>query len=107
MTLPPCTLCGLVDEPCSCVPTGPVSRLPLLPPEVRAARAEDPTFAEVLGRARAKARRAEYRPEAHYPYRYAGPSHDRVNPVHVEKMAALVEKWERRGERANRYLRAL
>lgn len=83
------------------------THLPLHPPEVVAARAEDPAFGEVLGRARAKARDAAYDPERDYPWRPAGATHDRVSPRAARRMEKLMEEWERRGERPNRYLRAV
>ncbi len=97
MSTRPCPRCGT---------EAPHSHLPIHPPEVRAARLEDPAFAEVMGRARAKALRTEYRPEVHYPFRPVGKSVDRANPAHDERLAELLERWTRRGERPNPYLRA-
>lgn len=85
----------------------PHSQLPLLPPEVVAARLEDPTFGEVLGRARAKGRREEYDPAVHYPFRYGGRGMNRVHPATERKINELIERWESRGAHWNRHLRAI
>lgn len=97
-------------RPCDlriCPAEGPHSHLPLLPATVAEARAEDPAFAEVLGRARATALQTEYRPEVHYPWRPAGLSHDRVNPAHAARVEALIDDWSARAPRPNPYLRAV
>lgn len=88
-------------------PQGPHSVLPILPPEVAAARAEDPEFAEVMARARAKARERPYTPERDYPYR--GRRGDDAKPEEYEPTSdgvdELLERWSKRGERRNPYLR--
>lgn len=85
----------------TCTAEAPHSHLPLLPPEVVAARFEDPHFAEVLGRARARARDEEYRPQVHYPHRYGGhrAKADTANDEKVEKLRA---DWMARGGIPNR-----
>lgn len=79
----------------------------MLPPDVIAARLEDPSFAEVLGRCRARVRREGYDPERHYPYR--GKLGFAKVPVIVdreanERMAKLIEEWTTRGDQPNRYI---
>jgi hypothetical protein len=83
----------------------PSCPLPLHPEEVVRARAEDPAFAEVLGRARAKARGVEYDPTIHHPNAPRSGIHDRVKPEHEAAAEALRAEWETRGGgRRNPYL---
>jgi len=84
----------------------PSCPLPPLPTEVARARAEDPGFAEVLGRARATARGVEYDPEIHHPNAPRGAGHDHVTPEHIERMYELIDRWTDRGAGV-RHLRAL
>lgn len=91
----------------------PSCRLPLLPSEVVQARAEDPAFAEVLGRARALVRRVAYDPTVHHPNAPRSGLHDRVPPEHIERMYELIDRWMERGgggraaTTAYRHLRAI
>ena len=78
---------------------GPCSRVPYLTEEMLAARLEDPGFAEVLGRARARARSEEYRPERHHPHRSVGRGEFRVDPEAMENLEAIRERFAARGAR--------
>lgn len=82
------------------------SRLPLLPPDVVKCRLEDPGFAEILGRARAKGRNEEYRPEIHFPYRPGG-TRANEQSSDEDQVEKTLQKWEARGNRPNPYLRAI
>jgi hypothetical protein len=79
----------------------PHSRLPLLPPEVVRARLEDPHFAEVLGRVRAKIRRQEYQPELHYPHR-PGAGLPGASSENEDRLVDLMDKWRERGNQWSR-----
>lgn len=68
-----------------------------LPAEVERARAEDPEFAEVMGRARAKARGVPYDPAVHHPDVVWTDFDGRVSREHLEKMYALIDAWTERG----------
>lgn len=72
----------------------------LLPAEVRLSREEDPEFAELLGRVRARARNETYTPARHHPDRKRRGS-DYVNPDDLQKMYELIDRWMERGR--NRY----
>lgn len=85
----------------------PSCPLPPLPREVVQARAEDPSFAEVLGQARARAHRVAYDPEIHHPNAPRSGIHDHVAPEHIERMYELIDIWTARGERPRRHLRAV
>jgi hypothetical protein len=75
----------------------PHSRLPLLPSEVQKAREEDPGFAEIFGRAVARARGVEYQPELHYPYRgYRGDLPTSEREQAHEELRDLVDRWSKR-----------
>lgn len=86
-------------------PAAPSSVVPMPPAEVVRARVEDPTFAEVLGRARAKARGVEYDPELHHPNRPRSNAADWVNPQRVDAMNALIDRWLERGSAGQKHLR--
>lgn len=79
--------------------TGPATRRPWLTPEVAAARQEDPGFAEILGRARAKARQEPYDPAKHHPYRARGRSIRDVAPEVDEQLQAVIQRFSERGAR--------
>jgi len=76
---------------------GPHSRLPFNPPELLVARMEDPSFAEVMGRARAKARHEEYRPERHHPYRGVGRRIVREDTEAAANLAEVIARFGAKG----------
>lgn len=75
----------------------PFSDLPLLPAEVVRSREEDPSFAEVLGRARARIAGVEYDPAKHYPHRPGAGKMD-VPQELAEKVQALIADWAARAD---------
>ncbi len=83
---------------------GPCSPVPFLPPDLMAARLEDPEFGEVLGRARALAKGEPYDPAKHYPHRPTGRSLTRVTPEVEERIQAVIERFNGRARRNDRYL---
>ncbi len=72
--------------------------------EVRTARAEDPSFADDVGRIRARLARQTYQPERHHPDRVRR-ALDQVDPVAEGKLEALLEDW--RGRNKGRWLSAV
>lgn len=75
--------------------------MPDHPPEVVAARKEDPTFAETLGRARARILNVPYDPEKHHPMRPSG-SVDHVPAEADARIAEILATWQARANRWNR-----
>jgi hypothetical protein len=80
----------------------------LRPAEVQRARAEAPEFAEVIGRARARARGVAYDPEQHHPDLGHRSPEQRASAEHDEKLRELLKRVKARATgapRQNPYLR--
>lgn len=69
--------------------------IPLLPGEVLAARSEDPGFADVLGRARARAKNEAYDPTIHHPNAPRRPNQVVEDEA---KLRELCDRWEKLGK---------
>ena len=76
---------------------GPHSRVPFVCGDTMAARLEDPQFAEVLGRARAKARHEEYDPARHHPWRGVGRGRWAVDPEAQANLSEIIARFAAKG----------
>lgn len=72
-----------------------------MPAEVLNARREDPDFAEVMGRARARARGEDYDPDLHHPDRGLVRAGAKLDPENLASLYELIDRWmDRRVEPA-------
>lgn len=76
---------------------GPHSRVPFVCGDTMAARLEDPAFADVLGRARARAKMDEYDPAKHHPWRGVGRGEFRVDPQAEANLRDVIARFAAQG----------